>query len=230
MIKIILFDVDKVLVENLGQEHWVNVSKVLKEHFLIEISPQDFYQKVYYLYDKNRVLDGLQDGSMKGQEYVDKANKVLREFGSRHIFTLDEYYRLVFADRLNTCPKKATLLANEIKTYHNKNPHIQLGLITDRMHGDETIFKNLINRLYPNLFLNNHLNFFSSEVGKSKRGKDLFPYIINILAPQGYQPKDILIIDDREENRQCAKTFGFETREYLWGSPEGHLLQLLETI
>ncbi len=159
-IKVILFDVDNVLVQNLSRAHWQDVSALLKERYNITITGEDFYQKIYYLSDKNRVLDGLQDGSMTGQEYVNEANSALKAYGSNHQFSLEEYYRLVFSDRLNTCPQTAKRLADEIKSFSKQHPLIHLGLITDRMHGDEPIFKELLNRLYPGIFNKNHFNFF----------------------------------------------------------------------
>jgi FMN phosphatase YigB (HAD superfamily) len=228
-IKINLFDVDKVLVQNLSDAHWQDVSFFLKERYGITITGEDFYQKIYYLNNKNRVLNGVQDGLMTGQQYVDEVNSALKAYGSNHQFSLEEYYRLVFADRLNTCPQMAKCLADEIKSFRAKYPSIQLGLITDRMHGDGPIFKELLNRLYPGIFNHDHLNFFSSEVGRSKRSKNLFSYVINQLKAYGYQPSEILVIDDREENRREALCAGFKAREFLWGWPEGSLTDVLTT-
>lgn len=228
-IKVILFDVDKVLVQNLSDAHWQDVSNLLKERYNITITGEDLYRKIYYLNNKDKVLAGLQDGSMTGQQYVNEVNKALKAYGSNHQFSLEEYYRLVFADRLNTCPQMAKLLADEIKSFSKQYPLIQLGLITDRMHGDEPIFKELLNRLYPGIFNKNHFNFFSSEVGRSKRKKDLFAYVIKRLKTYGYKPSEILVIDDREENRKESLRVGLKAREFVWGWPEGSLTKLLTT-
>jgi FMN phosphatase YigB (HAD superfamily) len=71
------------------------------------------------------------------------------------------------------------------------------------------------------------LNFFSSEVGRSKRSKNLFSYVIDQLKAHGYQSSEILVIDDRVENRTEALRAGFKACEFLWGWPEGSLTELL---
>lgn len=226
-IKVILFDVDKVLVQNLGNEHWDYVSALFKEQYKFSISGADIYQKIYYLGNKNAILNGLQNGSMSGLEYLKQVNQALKTYGCTHEFSLEEYYSIVFADRLNTCPQQAGVLAQEIKAFLKQHPHIQVGLITDRMEGDEAMFRQLLHQLYPDLFNNPHLNFFSSEVGKSKRGKDLFPHVIAQLKAQGYHTSEILVIDDRLENRLDAQAAGLKVKEYLWGSPAGEMTRIL---
>ena len=57
--KIILFDIDNVLVQALGAEHWKNVVAQVKARFGVDVHFQDFWDRIYYLDKKDKMLADL---------------------------------------------------------------------------------------------------------------------------------------------------------------------------
>lgn len=193
----------------------------IKTQFNVDMSYADFRDRIYYLDHKNETLSRLSTGEWHAEEYL-KAVKVQfkKLYGVDFSLTLLEYYELIFDDRKSTPVHDAEALGREIRAVLSAHhfPLKNIGLITDRISGDEIVFHALIEKLYGDLFnFNSDYAFYSSSVGASKRNGSLFDYVITKLQPLGIKPADILVIDDRRSNLELAKKAGMRTEEYVWG-------------
>lgn len=220
--RVILFDIDNVLVQALGSAHWREVVAQVKRRFNVEMTYADFRDRIYYLDNKDDTLSRLSTGELPAEEYLKLVKRQFKSLcGVDLPLTLLEYYELIFDDRTKTPVHDAESLGHEIRAVLSAHhfPLKNIGLITDRISGDEIVFHALIEKLYGDLFnFNSDYAFYSSSVGASKRNGSLFDYVITKLQPLGIKPADILVIDDRRSNLDLAKKAGMRTEEYVWGS------------
>jgi len=235
--RIILFDLDNVLIQALGDDvYGPELVRAVEEKFNVKIKDdaKTFRIKTYYLNDKEATYLKLQKGRLPNgrpytaKDYLRELNKALREhYGVTTGFRdIKEWYELVFGDRLQTSPAIAFQLKRTIfKALLLRGFSLDdVGFISDRPVGDWAVFGPLIQRLYPGLFTRPELNFISYEFQGGKQDGSLFDIVTDHLKRiRRVRPDEILLIDDRPGNREQAALRGWQTIDFEFGQPLGDL-------
>jgi len=199
-IKLILFDIGGVLID---------YSNVFRTVSIEQKFPHEFIDKTFDKYDKEITI-----GKITPQElYVKRLNENVLVANRNYDF-MDSWLR-------DYVVIKPTF--DLIKLLQQERKEYKIGLFSNIHKG--MVPEMMKRQLIPNI--NYNYTFLSCDIGMQKPDKQIYDYVLSIT---GFEPNQILFIDDKDDNLETAINTCFNTFKFSRQDPKESIIRLKELI